>query len=236
MFSALHDDDALFGALASVIRGRVAKFKIKYKNESLFQKIIGRILFFNSEYMSKYTTTIGTTVYFPSREFVEKDRFRAFSVLAHEYVHVLDYRKSPFMFVFLYLFPQVLSLFSLLSLLSLFYSNLWLLSLFSFVFLLPLNSASRLALELRGYAMTLAVDIWRHGVASESLKAHIRNVCCGRQYYRMCDDRYRIDRILGDIEKSILNIDIIGVPVSDTIFASSDAYQDVYFVLTGIEE
>lgn len=127
--------------------------KISYKNESVLMRILGKILFFNSKFMTNYVTTIGSTVYFPSRESVSKDRTSAATVLAHELVHIADSREvSSFIFSYTYLFPQVIAL---LSILSFFTSKLWLLSL---LFLLPIPSPTRAYWELRGYAMTDAVS------------------------------------------------------------------------------
>lgn len=126
--------------------------KIAYKNESTLMWILGKILFFNSKFMTNYITTIGSTVYFPSRESVAKDRMSAATVLAHELVHITDSREvSSFIFSYTYLFPQVISL---LSVLALFSTKLWLLCL---LFLLPIPSPTRAYWELRGYAMTDAV-------------------------------------------------------------------------------
>ena len=56
-------------------------FKIKYKNESLFMKVIGFLLFFNKTFMTNYITTIGSTIYYPSREWCEKNDTAAAQVL-----------------------------------------------------------------------------------------------------------------------------------------------------------
>ena len=38
---------------------------IKYKDNSWFMKVLSKILFFNKKFMTRFTTTIGKTVYFP---------------------------------------------------------------------------------------------------------------------------------------------------------------------------
>ena len=45
------------------------ELKVEFKDESKFMKFLGVLLFFNKEFMSNYSTTIGNTVYFPSRHF-----------------------------------------------------------------------------------------------------------------------------------------------------------------------
>lgn len=125
---------------------------IKFKDKSFFMKVLGKILFFNPSFMQRYITTIGSTVYFPSEEWLKDNRESAASILAHEIVHVSDSKVSnPFIFSYSYLTPQV---FAILSLMAIFSSPWWLLSL---VFLAPIPSPFRTYWELRGYAISDAV-------------------------------------------------------------------------------
>ena len=127
--------------------------KIAYKDKSLLMKLIGKILFFNPRFMTNYITTIGSTVYFPSEQSAGRDRVSSAAVLAHELVHISDSKEvSTFVFSYTYLFPQVIAL---LSVLAIFSSKLWLLCL---LFLLPVPSPMRAYWELRGYAMSDAVN------------------------------------------------------------------------------
>lgn len=127
--------------------------KIQYKDKSLLMKLIGKILFFNPRFMTNYVTTIGSTVYFPTSQSIDRDRTSAAAILAHELVHISDSKEvTSFVFSYTYLFPQVLAL---LSVLSFFSSNLWI---FCLLFLLPLPSPMRTYWELRGYAMSDAVN------------------------------------------------------------------------------
>ena len=87
--------------------------KIKYKDESLFMKILGSLLFFNKSFMATYTTTIGSTIYFPSKKFVEERYYSSILILLHELVHVQDGIKfNPIIFAMLYLSPQIFGLLS----------------------------------------------------------------------------------------------------------------------------
>lgn len=123
--------------------------EIKYKNESSLMKLLGVILFFNPKFMTNYTTTIGSTVYFANRKWVEENQDSAAHVLAHELVHIRDSKDSgAFIFSYTYLLPQCLAL---LSLLAIFSSWWWLLCL---AFLAPLPAPFRTYWELRGYAIT----------------------------------------------------------------------------------
>jgi hypothetical protein len=85
--------------------------KIKYKDQSWFMKLLGKLLFFNKSFMTSYTTTIGSTIYFPTESFVTLRPISSMVVMLHELVHIKDsYKISKPLFGFLYLTPQILSL------------------------------------------------------------------------------------------------------------------------------
>jgi hypothetical protein len=84
--------------------------EIKYKDESTLMKIISKILFFNKSFMTNFTTTLGSTVYFPSRRFEQLRPISSLVILLHELVHVHDSKKwSKFLFSFLYMSPLTLA-------------------------------------------------------------------------------------------------------------------------------
>jgi len=101
-----------FQDFQEVIREDVPAFEVAYKTESLLMGILGFLLYpLNSEYMTGYVTTWGNTVYFPNRSYVFEDFTRAFRILAHEYVHLVDSKKHGFFgYKLTYVFPQVLVL------------------------------------------------------------------------------------------------------------------------------
>ena len=112
-------------------------------------KIIGSLLFFNKEFMTTFTTTIGSTVYLPSKATVEKSPISYSMVLLHELVHIYDANKHK-SFSLLYLFPQILALLSLpLLLIS------WKLALPMLLFLLPIPAYFRMHFEKRAYMISL---------------------------------------------------------------------------------
>ena len=67
--------------------------------------------------MTKFITTIGYTVYFTSRErLASRNEDASVTTLAHEYVHAKDASKATRpVFSALYLFPQLIGIFALLS-------------------------------------------------------------------------------------------------------------------------
>ncbi|MCK9567833.1 DUF4157 domain-containing protein [Candidatus Pacearchaeota archaeon] len=126
-------------------------FDIKYKNKSLFMKLLGFLLFFNKGFMTKYITTIGSTIYFTSEDFVNSQNQSAISVLAHELVHIQQAKRyGKVLFSILYLFPQCLAVFALLAPISLWF-------LLFLLCLAPLPAPWRTKFEVGGYTMSLFV-------------------------------------------------------------------------------
>ena len=133
--------------------------RIAFKDESFLMKLLGFLLFFTKEFMTRFTTTIGNTVYFPSREWLEKNEHRATRVLAHEIVHIHDRKKlnrrgTVLLYSFLYLVPQILAILSLLAFLAFINLN-WLFCLLFLLFLAPIPSPGRFYIESRGYTMNM---------------------------------------------------------------------------------
>lgn len=146
-------------ALEKRIKELVPSFEVRFKDESPFMKLLGKVMFFNKNFMSGYITTIGTKVYFPTREAYHGDPRNSFRVLAHEFVHVFDYVLNPAKFALGYLFPQVLfplAVFAFLGFLS-----PWFLTFLVFLLCLaPIPSPMRTHWELRGHGMGLKVEQW----------------------------------------------------------------------------
>lgn len=135
------------------VKSLFPKVEIKSKNDSLFMKILSVILFFNKDFMTQFSTTIGNKIYFPSKSYVSSHPVSSFVILLHELVHIYDYNKyGALLFSLLYFSPQVLAL---LALPTLFFS--WKLALLFLIFLLPIPSFFRMKLEKRAYLLSLYV-------------------------------------------------------------------------------
>jgi hypothetical protein len=142
-----------FDDLINNIKLYFPNFQIKYKDQSLLMRIIGTLLFFNRKFMTTYTTTIGSTVYFPSQNYIQSAPVTSTTILLHELVHIYDGKKiSKYLFGVLYLFPQIL-IFLLFPMLFL----SWKLALIFLVFLLPLPAYFRMYFEKRAYISNLYV-------------------------------------------------------------------------------
>lgn len=127
-------------------------FKIKFKNESWLMKAIGLLMFFNKEFMKSFTTTLGSTVYFPSKEFANVRPTSSLVILLHEMVHMYDSKRmNKFLFSALYASPQILSLLAI----PLFLLGFKLLALLALLWLLPIPSPFRMWAEKRAYLASL---------------------------------------------------------------------------------
>lgn len=91
-----------------VVRTLYPGLKIGYKDQNSFQKVLGYLLFpFNPQFMTRYTTTFAPAVYFPSKDYYEGNPKSSMTLLAHEWVHLLDTERQPLWFRFSYMFPQI---------------------------------------------------------------------------------------------------------------------------------
>lgn len=144
----------LYTDLISAAKQHFPDLQIKYKDQSTFMKILGKLLFFNPSFMKTYTTTIGSTIYFPSKTFLKLQPAMMTIILLHELIHVNDAQKLPkYVFEFLYLFPQIISLLLIPLLLVSWKLFLPLIILFA----LPLPAYFRMIYEKRAYLVSLYV-------------------------------------------------------------------------------
>lgn len=131
----------------------VPNFTIAFKDESFFMKLLGKILFFNPSFMTKYTTTIGHTVYFPTASNLKLQPASSKITLYHELVHVKDMEKYSLpLFGALYLMPQLLTLLTI----PLAFFAPWYIALAALLFFaLPLPAYFRMKLELKAYTFSV---------------------------------------------------------------------------------
>jgi len=124
-------------------------FNVYYKSSSSFMKFLSYILFFVPDFSTRFTTTIGNNIYFPSKDSL-KDESKM-STLAHEFRHIHDSQLDK-LYNLKYLFPQIFSiLFFALSFVS-----LWFL-IPAFALLAPLPAYWRMKIELNGYTTSLFI-------------------------------------------------------------------------------
>lgn len=126
------------------------KFNIKFKDSSLLMKLIGKLLFFNKNFMTKYTTTLGNDIYFPNEAAYLQEK--SIIIIAHELTHI-EKNKDFIKTNFLYLFPASLVIFAPI----LFYISWFWGILFAIFCLLPWPAYWRMKMELEGYQMSLFI-------------------------------------------------------------------------------
>lgn len=113
--------------LEQTITKDIPKFSVRFKDESPWMKVLGFLSYpFNPKFMTSFSTTLGSTVYFPTRAFYEQNVDRSVRVLTHEYMHLWD-KKQHTLFDLSYLFPQILGVIPLLVFGVLAWPHTWLL-------------------------------------------------------------------------------------------------------------
>lgn len=153
MQNIIGDSMALFTDIVSRSQLHFPELTVKYKNESLLMKILARILFFNKNFMN-ITTTLGSTIYFPSSTKVKLSPVSNTVILLHEVSHIYEgKKKNSLLYKFLYLFPQILFLLSI-PILVLFG---WKLAILCLCFLLPIPAYFRMKEERQAYVISLYV-------------------------------------------------------------------------------
>lgn len=84
-------------------------FTVAFKDQSRLMSVLGFLVTpFNPRFMTGFTTTLGKTVYFPTKTGYEQNVADSFKTLSHEYVHLWDGKN--WWFNILYALPQLLAL------------------------------------------------------------------------------------------------------------------------------
>lgn len=193
----------------SVVVANIPGATFKYKDESWLMRFLGKILFFNKSFMTSFITTIGNTVYFPSKAWLEGRYESATEISAHEFIHMWDRRAKRMLsgtdwFSLSYLSPQLWCVGSLLSLFA-FVSPWFLLFLLFLVFVVPIPSPWRTYWEANGYAMSMIFESYSQGVKYDS-KEHATRLASyfvDSSYYWMCRDKNKVVEMLLSRYKSM---------------------------------
>jgi len=132
---------------------------IKYKNQSLLMKIFGKLLFFNTTFMTEYITTLGNTVYLPDDQYVINNPQAFVDVFIHECVHMYDEKRVGFWYQLAYAFPQLLSI---ICFLMIFLVSWKIMVPMGLLLLAPLPAPWRTYFEKRAYfvQMYVAYSLW----------------------------------------------------------------------------
>jgi len=133
------------------------KIEVRPKSESKLLKVLRPVLeLFNKNFWGGFITTIGSTIWYPDG-WLEKGTMKSrLETIAHETIHVRQAKKWTFpLFAFLYLFPQSLAVFSLLSFLAIGFGLNWLWCLLFLLCFVPFPAPFRYIFELEAYRVRL---------------------------------------------------------------------------------
>ena len=209
----MDDDKKIYDALvAHVVATEDAR--ILFKDESLFMKTLGILVWcFNRTFMTRYTSTIRKTVYFPSKVWLEENYHLAWKVLAHEYVHIYDKRRLRGRYGISYLAPQIGAFFGFgLCLILWLDAQYWA----PFILLLaPIPAYWRMKLELRGYTMSMAVNAWRYCKVRDYQIADIAKQFTSSAYYFMWPFKKHIEGNLRRAAASVESNRVIEGPINE---------------------
>ena len=162
-------------------------FKIRCNEDSKLMRFLGFFVkIFNSKW-EQYTTTYMNTIYFP-RILFDNPYVHQITLFAHETIHLRDRKRlTPPIYGSLYLSPQILVVLSFLSLLAIWFSNWWLLSLLALGFVCPIPSPGRVYLEKRAYLMSMAALLWLYNDIEyvENMVPRYVKQFTGKFYYYM---------------------------------------------------
>lgn len=205
-----------YDKLALKIKARYPNSQIKYKDESKFWKFMPEVWQQNAMCLSP------NTIWMPSR------KTKSFSKLAHEYQHLVDWNELGRLgFLWIYLTPQLYSMFLLIFALLAFGFELPIFSVILLIiglgFLLPWPSRGRAHLEMKGYLMSLYVYL----DANEDiyyLRKNLIDVLKSWLYYKMVWTSSRAHHLIHEAEEKLAN--------KADIPKISPAFEDVYEILT----
>lgn len=159
-------------------------FRLRQKSKSFWMKVLGVLVKpFCPTFMTDFATAIGKTVYLPDDLWVSESR-ETIILLAHELRHVTDrQQRGSLWYALAYLFPQILALLSLLSLVSIWDGKPWLLFLCCLVFLAPIPAFGRTDIEKRGYTISLLGYLWVYGTADDMIGWAARQFTSSNYYF-----------------------------------------------------
>jgi len=139
--------------------------KIKFKDDFWIYRFLSK--FIRGEVLYRMTTTLFNVILMSSREKCRKGQRWYFDILAHEFVHLFQFR-NPVKLVFTYLAPQIWILIPVAAILCVtwwhgyVHSSQVILTIYLPVMMLfPWPSPWRLKAEMEAYTMSLAVRVWR---------------------------------------------------------------------------
>ena len=179
-----------FNELVAKAKTYFPDLEIKYKDQDPLMKVLGTLMFFNPNFKTSFVTTIGDTIYFPNKGYVDKASVS--EVFIHECTHIHDEQEmGSIRFKLGYLFPQILALPMLLLLFVLTWKIVVPLAL---ACLLPWPAPFRARAERQAYFVSMRAGYQLHNVDPELSGPHYAKNFKNSSYYWMMpfgeDDKF----------------------------------------------
>ena len=215
------DAQKLYQRLELLCAELIPGFRVAYKDEAPSQLLLSLLIKpFVPRYMTDFTTTLYPKVYFPSRDYPQSYPNLAWKTLAHELVHLWDAKGKRLRFSLSYLMPQLLGLGALGALAA--PLTPWALAYLPLaLWLLPWPAPWRTKIELRGYAMDIALHYWTTGRLPKA--EHIRRLFTGWAYYRMCPHPQKVAASFDEINTNLQATVYLCLRRSNPIYGSSSS-------------
>lgn len=191
-------------AIDAAIKADIPKYKLIYKRDSSFMKLLDKFVkIFNGEFMTRYTTTIYPNIYAPEK--------RARSVTfwktkAHEWVHLVKAKKyTSFINSCFYMFPQSLAPLALVSVGAI-WGSMWFLLNFGWLLCLaPIPAYFRMKEEMEAYAMSMACNYWRYGSIQQSQMEWLEDHFTSGDYYFMWPFKKNVEKRLETLAAEVIS-------------------------------
>lgn len=178
------------------VRKRFPKFKLYTKRSSALMwtmYICGFMWIWQRRFMDWVTTTMGTdAIYMGDKKLERKDWAAVMRTLRHEFIHQLQEEDEGIWFKLKYLSPQLWAVPALASLLAIWFSDWWLMSLVFAVFIAPWPSPWRVRFEMEGYTQTLLMHHKMFGKIDERLIKWVIDRFVTSGYWFMAWNRQKI--------------------------------------------
>jgi hypothetical protein len=185
--------------MEEVMIPQVPNVKIEKKSDSKLMKTIAFFVRLFNPRFNEFITTIGSTIYVPDNFFKHMDE-EILDILMHEFRHIKAHYKNKVGYNLGYLFPQLLALFSLLSLGAVIWlPMLWFLAFL--VFLLPFPALWRYKYELDAYRVSILSGRLLRGYSDREItqiKQWIKKQMITGNYYWAWPFPSKIDKDLED--------------------------------------
>jgi Zn-dependent protease with chaperone function len=211
-------------AIMSLLGSLFPKVKIAFKDQTPWMSWLCKLLWFDPTFATEYTTTVGNTVYFPSKHFIDVHPITSIVILCHELTHISDeQRYNPVLFGLLYLLPQIL----VIPCIFLFWLISWKFVLpLMLLCLLPWPAYFRTLFERRAYSVSLyamnRLNQKGYNIDLQAQKQSFLDYFTGSDYYWMG----KFLPVEKDLDAALITIQSGNKPFESDVFSKVDQLID----------